>query len=473
MPPLIEKRYSYKSVPTIKAFHMDDSFIRGLMGPFGSGKSTGCVMELVQRAQAQIPGPDGIRRTRWAVIRNTHPQLRETTQKTFFDWLPPGAFGTWNKAEHTYKITAFKNCEIEVIFQALDRPDHVANLLSLELTGAWVNEAREIPWTIIKALRGRVGRYPAMRDGGCSWSGIFMDTNPPDNDSWWYKLFEEDSPKGVAVFKQPSGLTKKAENAPNLHPEYYQRMVIGMDAEWIKVYAHGEYGFVIDGKPVYPEYADQLHCAEFKSIPGKQIYRGWDFGLTPACVFTQLSPEGQWLIIDEVIADNMGSERFAEQVLLHSSLYYQDYCNNDMFVDVGDPAGEARAQTDERTCFEILHAKGILIEPGNQDPNIRIESVKKPLSQLVEGGKPALLVHPRCKELRKGFQGGYQYRRLMISGERFGDKPDKNKYSHIHDALQYVGTRMFGEILKTPDFGDEEFYDDYEDLNDRNESTGY
>ena len=25
-----------------------------------------------------------------------------------------------------------------------------------------------------------------------------------------------------------------------------------------------------------------------------------------------------------------------------------------------------------------------------------------------------------------------------MSGERFDDKPDKNMYSHIHDALQYL-----------------------------------
>ena len=44
----------------------------------------------------------------------------------------------------------------------------------------------------------------------------------------------------------------------------------------------------------------------------------------------------------------------------------------------------------------------------------------------------------RCRNLIKGFEGGYQYRRLQVSGERFDDKPDKNHFSHIHDALQYL-----------------------------------
>ena len=56
--------------------------------------------------------------------------------------------------------------ELEVIFLALDRPEDVKKLLSLELTGIWINEAREIPKSIIDACTMRVGRYPSMREGG-------------------------------------------------------------------------------------------------------------------------------------------------------------------------------------------------------------------------------------------------------------------------------------------------------------------
>jgi hypothetical protein len=41
--------------------------------------------------------------------------------------------------------------------------------------------------------------------------------------------------------------------------------------------------------------------------------------------------------------------------------------------------------------------------------------------------------------VRKGFNGGYRYRKLQVSGgERYSDEPEKNKYSHPHDALQYL-----------------------------------
>ncbi len=57
----------------------------------------------------------------------------------------------------------------------------------------------------------------------------------------------------------------------------------------------------------------------------------------------------------------------------------------------------------------------------------------------VGDGEPALLVSPRCKTIRKGFNGAYKYRRLQVAGdERYQDKPDKNAYSHPHDAVQYL-----------------------------------
>jgi hypothetical protein len=76
-------------------------------------------------------------------IRNTYGQLAHTTIKTFLHWLPDRIFGTFNEGDHVYKLYQLDDLELEILFRALDRPEHVANLLSLELTGAWVNEARE------------------------------------------------------------------------------------------------------------------------------------------------------------------------------------------------------------------------------------------------------------------------------------------------------------------------------------------
>jgi hypothetical protein len=327
-----------------------------------------------------------------------------------------------------------------------------------------VNEAREIPWAVIKALKGRVDRYPPRSEGGCVDPGIIMDTNPPDDNSWWYKLFEEPDVEGEAsgaaeIFKQPSGRSAEAENLPNLSAAYYANLTAGSDPDFVRVYVDGLYGYVKDGKPVFPEYNDTLHCTEINPVKGVPIKRGWDFGLTPACVFTQLLPDGRWIIFEELCGDDIGIGSFADCVLELCSERFAGFT----FEDYGDPAGQQRsamtADRDEKTCFDILQGKGIRMDPGEQNLTIRLESIRKPLNTL-RGGKPQLQIHPRCAMLRKGFAGRYQYRRIKVSGsaERHHDQPEKNEFSHPHDALQYVATKIFGDAVRGREESMKDFY---------------
>ncbi len=482
--------YDYTNVPTIAEFAQSDAMIRGLMGPFGSGKSSACVVEIVRRAQKMPRSPDGIRHSRWAVVRNTYPDLRRTTINTVFQWLPELYFGKYMESRHSYTIKVFAGCDIEILFLALDRPQDVTTLLSLELSGAWINEAREVPWAVIEAMQGRIGRYPKREDAGDYWHGIWMDTNPPDTDSKWYRFFEERAWLGdfrklqdegvfaatmqpeqyAAIFKQPSGLSPEAENIANLPIGYYPKLTVGKSAEWSKIYVHGQYGYLVEGKLIYPEYSDAIHCTRVDPIPGVPIVRSWDFGLTPACAFSQLLPTGQWLTFNEMTSDNMSIDQFSDEVLEHCQRAFKGQAT---FEDWGDPAGEQRAQTDKRTCFEIMQGKGIDIRGSVQNPQMRQEAVRKALRTLV-AGEPQFVLHPRCKVLRKGFMGGYHRRRLAVTGERYAEQAEKNEYSHIHDALQYGIVQFLGGALVGSEPDDDDWPSpDMVEVRRSTSSTGY
>lgn len=232
-------RYSVEKLPTLAKFLACDAFVRVCVGPFGSGKSSACVVEILKRALAQQPGPDGIRRTRWAIIRNTYRELEDTARKTFCDWIPP-TVGRWYESDFLFELKT-GDVDCEVLFRALDRPEHIAKLLSLELTGAYINECREIPKHVFDTLTGRVGRYPPKKDGGPTWFGIWADTNPWHVAHWGYKLFTEQKPDDYELFEQPDGLSEAAENVDNLPPNYYQRLCLGKDSEWVDCYVHGKY----------------------------------------------------------------------------------------------------------------------------------------------------------------------------------------------------------------------------------------
>ncbi len=440
--------------PVSAAFMQSDKFVRGIRGPLGSGKSTTCIFEILRRAKQQEPGPNGKRKTRWVVIRNTYSELNTTTIKSWHQWIPQHV-GKWQSSGPPTHFIDEGDLQMEVMFLALDRPDDIKKLLSLEVTGGWINEAREVPKAVLDALTGRVGRYPSSVDGGCTWSGVLLDTNSPDSDHWWYRLAEEERPVDFEFFRQPGGRTEDAENLDYLNQtsetvklpigsharraqgrRYYERMCAGKDADWIKVYVDNEYGFVKDGKPVYTDYNDVIHCREFELVRGWPLHVGIDFGLTPAAAIGQRSPMGQWRVHSEIVTEDMGAVRFAE---LFKMIVRERYPDLPIASIACDPAGDGRAQTDERTPLQILKAAEIDAHAAPTNDTVkRIESVSAPMRRLVDG-QPGFLLHPQCVTLRKGFGGGYSYRRLQVGGaERYQDVPTKNKYSHVHDALQYM-----------------------------------
>lgn len=480
--------FSYKpGGDTLKSFMLDvdpkagayedgtgkPHFFRGLRGPVGSGKSACCCVEIFRLALRQRPGPDGKRKSRWAIVRNSYPELRTTTINTWKQWFPEDVWGpiVMNPPPYTHRLRK-GDLDLEILFLALDRPEDVRKLLSLELTGVWVNEAREVPKTIIDAATSRVGRYPSMKDGGPSWYGVICDTNAPDEDHWWGVVSGEvpvpdhlsreealllvkpdtwhffSQPGGMIEVKDSSGevtgykLNPKAENLKNLTPDYYPNIVKGKGRDWVNVYVLNKLGSLRDGKPVYPEFDRTVHVASspLQVIPHIPIVVGVDFGLTPAAVIGQ-NFRGRWQILRELVAQDMGIVRFAQLLRQDLALWYPDHFGKEGKLTIfGDPAGDYRAQTDETTPFQIMRNAGLKARPapGNNDVILRTEAVRSTLVRSVDKA-PGLLIDPGCTTLVRGFDGGYQYRRLAVSGaERFTETPDKNKFSHVHDAAQYM-----------------------------------
>lgn len=458
----------YKAAPTITKFHRSDAFIRGIRGPLGSGKSVACCIEIVRRAHKQKPH-NGIRKTRWVIIRNSYRELIDTTLKTWFDWVSEES-GTFSKQNMTHTVVTKLNdgttVHMEVLFRAFDKPGDVKKLLSLEVTGAFINEAREVPKAVLDMLQGRVGRYPSKRDGGPTWFGIILDTNPPDSDHWWPKIFDRERPDNWDSFTQPSGMSKEAENVKNLPPNYYQNMLPGKKPEWIKVYVHGEYGFVSDGKPIYPEFKQHVHVATepVKILEDEELYIGLDFGLTPAATFAQLSQTGQWRVIDEIVSEDMGAKQFGMILGQRIRSKYRYFMDQKKITITGDPAGTSRVETDKQTPFEVLQAQGIEAEPAHtNDFMLRRDAVGAALTRLDMSGDPGFIVDAKCHVLVKAMAGKYQLKRVQVVGEeRFQDKPLKNEYSHVAESLQYLflGAGADYELIKSgTDFDSKQDYD--------------
>lgn len=457
-----DKDKIYIPSQTGKLFHDSTHFVNLVMGPYGSGKTTMCLQKIVASACNMPRWHNGRRRARWAAVRNTSGELHSTTLQSWLTWF--GDLGDIRKRQKpllTYEhIFNDGNgiVELDIIFIALDRPEDVRKIKSLELTGAYLNELSELPENVLSHFKGRVnGRYPSK--SFCSdpyWSGILADTNPPDEDHWIFRDFENNQTPSYRVFHQPSGLIEEngllirdkygnyvqnvnADNAQHLSDDYYPKLAEKQTEGFIKVYCQGRYGLVESGKRVYPEFNYDLHSLpRIDAVQGDPLYLGWDFGLTPACVVVQITARGHVKVLKEYVAEDIGIKTFAKNIVIPRLAIDFPYCK--VGGSEGDPSGAKGDEImEELSCIGELNALGIKTNAATtNDPDVRINSVRYFLNLMIDGKPGFAICREGCPILIKGFMSGYHYKRMSISGDaRYQEKPNKNKYSHPHDALQY------------------------------------
>jgi hypothetical protein len=435
--------------PVAARFMASDASVRCINGPIGSGKTGACLMDGVFRAARQAPDANGVRRFKGAVIRDTYRQLEKTTIPSWHRWVPKET-GDWiggeggRPAVHRLRFGLPDGTMVDLVMEFLGLGEHKVEdaMRGWEGTWAYLNEADLLAKDVLTFVRGRVGRYPAKDGaggGGASWYGVVLDCNAPDTDSWIYHDFVEAPAKGWEWFRQPGGRDAGAENLRNLPDGYYEQQVQGQPDWYVRRFVDNLFGYSRDGLPVYPEFNDAFHVAPkpLEPLPGVALTLGLDAGLSPAAIVTQRAPDGQWRILDELVGANMGATRFGELLL---QLLAEKYAKLKATA-WADPASMSRSSTDERSWAEVIAATTKLaIAPTMTNAiSVRLDAVRVPLTRMIDGHKPGLLLSPSCKVLRKGFNSGYAFRRLQLAGQsRFEELPAKNDFSHPHDGLQYA-----------------------------------
>lgn len=479
------QKIDYTPPPTIRGFIVDyrpgELFYDWIVGPVGSGKTTGLFFKLVFMAKQQKPGPDGIRRSRAVVVRNTAPQLRDTTLVSWNYWFKHGIAGVWEETKKTFTLK-FGDVECEVLFRPLDTPDDVARVLSLEVTFAIIDEFVQIPKEIVNALSARCGRYPSMKDGGATNWGMWGSSNPDTEDNWWFDFLHDeavvervwaawenplgpnaDDPaaqaamkamagegdRNIKYFKQPSGFSDHAENLENLPGgrKYYTDQAKDKTTAWIKQFLEAEWGFSIAGKPVVPSFNADLHIAKKKLIynPHLPLVIGYDPGLGgSALVFAQEDLAGRLLVLAELVQVNYSTERLVSEVLRP---FLRSHFPDAQVVIAPDPAAANRSQNDTKTSVDTLKKYfNVKVEQNNRLP-LRLNAIEHYTSRLTSLG-PALQIDPvRCPVLVRALKGGWKYVIDQKKGVVTAAEPEKNKFSHPGDAFGYVA-RFFHRVTE-------------------------
>lgn len=447
-------------------FFWDESKFSAIQGPIGSGTSTASCHKIWRMACAQEPDMDKVRRTRWIITRDTYKELRETTVKTWLDWFPEDKWGTFIRSEpmihhikRDHPASDGTKVDCEVIFVAIPDADVAeAVCASYEITGFFRNEGQFCEKGVIDELISRCGRYPSMMRGpGATWFGGWMDLNAPIEGHWLpymrgdvplppemsddeRKSFEK--PDSWNFFIQPPGLIEKivdgkpqyfhnpdAENQSNLKETYLEK-IQGKKKSWTDRRVLNKVGISLEGKAVYPLFSedDHVHRDEKRPVQGLPLVVGLDGGRMPAAAIMQ-EHNGTWTVLSELIGDDESTEIFAPRLKRHLALKFPGFD----FEFYNDPRSDDRGQTVEITSYDIFRKHGMIVRSATTDNNVEL---RRSTVDSVLMRRNGFKINPSCLVLKRGFAGGYAYRKIKGLAGQYSPKPVKNIYSHIVEACE-------------------------------------
>lgn len=452
-----------------------------IQGPLGSGKTKALCIRIMRHAQEQVKSPvDGMRRSRFALVRNTMPDLIRTTIRTWLDTFPERPYGRYIAGAVKQHQVRFADVHCDIDFIALDSEDDIRKLRSTEYTGIAFNEVPFIIRELFDEARTRL-RYPSPEHGGPSpWRGVLGDANAPDEDHWLAIMtgqvempvgIPEDEiaryrwPKTWGFYMQPPALIEKrdergiitgyevnpaAENLKNLPPGYYDEQIVGAPSKaWIDSRLMNRVALVADGNPVWPMFRREYHVSRepLRPVPDHDVIVALDFGrVYPAALFAQEINQRVY-VQHEILGFNEPASIFAPKV---KRFLEQNY-SGCAFRCIGDPKGADKGQQTEQSSYDIFRANGLPVTPApvkGNDIAMRTEAVAFALNDN-PAGINRMVISPLCRTLIVGCAGRYH-----LTREETGDlKPKKDKYSNLCDCLQYLviglgdGRRMTGRPL--------------------------
>lgn len=440
---------------TGKEFIQSRAFIKIIMGPVGSGKSTVAVWDLFFRACSQEPF-NGVRRTKMILMRNTVQQLKATVKPLIDQWfvtMADGALGRWRLTENVFEFDFAMpdgtRVFSEFCLMAADTPDDVRRLLSLEASAAWCEEAREIDPEVFSGLQGRVNRFPNRVTGGVTYPGVICSTNPPPLGGFWHDMISDPDEK-CGVFIQPpallddGSLNPEAENLANLHPEYYENLVAGKTDDWVDVYLKNRFGAGDLGQPIYKStFKPSFHVAKSPLSAVIQTINplivGMDNGLQSAVTIGQQDSRGRVNVLGECYVPEdvtMGVETFMRTMVVPKLRNEFPQFKTENVVFVLDPACWQRSQATEVTVAQVVAKHGFrVLKASTNDPEKRIGAVEQLLARQIDG-QAAFLVDPRCTHLINTLTWGHRYKKT--SSGLTSSQVEKNHMANQGDSLQYM-----------------------------------
>lgn len=403
-------KVGYRPRPAQEQFHRSTKRFKLYSGAFRAGKTLAGSHEGIRLSM--MPGNVGL------IGRLDYPDLRDTTQKTFFEVLEQYSqsygddvgdptFGHsegipgYRKLENIFKFRKDLGGS-QILFRQLKDPN---DYKSLSLGWFWLDEGTEVSEEMFLMLSSRLSL-------NMPYVGGFITTNPDTPHHWIHKRFYDEPLTQFEVVE-----TSTYDNRENLPPGYIESLEELYDDDYRNRFLGGKWG-LMKGL-IYANFSRQIHQIKpFPIPPDWQKIRAIDFGYTNpfCCLWIARDGDGRLYVYREHYQANTLIETHAK--IMHEATGAERISGNP-----GDPsAGQERRE---------LANYGIPVTPADNAVNLGIQKVKSRL-QVKGDGRPQLFIFDNCVHLLKEME---TYKWRVTKGQTTEEPLKEN--DHAVDALRY------------------------------------
>lgn len=445
----MEVRFRYEAMPIHQAFHRSGAKERLLFGAFGSGKTYAVCAEAIAWC-LENPGIVGL------ITRKTIPELRDTTERVFFDLLPDEIYkrGKPLRTGGHYSSFEFPNGSV-VLFKSID---DWKKLKSLNLGFIAWDELDEFDEETYDGALSRIRQVDPAREGlpqitrRASWGAA-----NPQGHNWLWRRFVKENRPGSEWFKSTS-----LDN-PYLPIDYLDKL-LSYPEPWIRRYVMCQFDDFAG--QIYEDWNYNRHVIKpFKDLRGEYIYLpGTQFwmGMDPG---TRNPTGGLWVAVDQAHHRLIAVAEYEEAGLaadVHARAWRGIEANHRMHVSwrVADPSIRMRDRSSNNSLEDTLRRLGFVFHLGPIQEKDRIP----PLGNLIHRGQ--FVVTEECPRTFESIRD-YQWKDLTpaqrSSGEDAPEKPLKYK-TELVECAQYISSRYQTPELRRKVYDDNDWSAEIRDI---------
>jgi hypothetical protein len=344
--------------------------------------------------------------------------------------------GLWQPGQDQHVWTASLGGVAYVILELIGVEDQTGlDRMRQAAHGLWLEEAAPAGTELLSAglpldallIGGTPLRLPSYHHP------ILTTTNPGSEGHWTWQRYGVDRHPGTKLVEIPPGERASAEFRAK------ERQRLEGRPDLIRRLLDGKPALIVQGQGVLEGvFNPALHVAPrpLQHVEGARLILGHDGGLTPVTVVLEWNGP-QLRVLAALVSKRAGTAQHLRDLVRPWLLRHAPEAELEHYIDPSLATSD-QSNLDESGARQIRRQLGGVVRDGAVKWHPRLDPLLAILGQLIDGGRPALIVCPTATALIEAMSGRWHYLRDR-SGQVSREMAEKDHpWSDLGDSLLYA-----------------------------------